>query len=458
MSLMRRILNAGIYTEVPPYLQDKIKISNQVALMMAGVGLIYTIFSIIFYPSLTVYPVFCMIFSFTAILLNYLGMYNVSRFLLSTLVLLLAYLYHGFLVQPGEDLITSMYVIEFALAVIPWVLIDFKEKTLLIFSVLTCYLLFFSQPWANDLLHEDLDSALFRSGWLSLASFGFGVMIVMLCLLFMQYKNYNSELKNEELLRDIKIKNAEMENQQTELQKNLNEVQLSRQQEEKQSWVAGGIARVGEILQQGDGDNVYIELISTVVKYVGANQGGMYLVKGEESGEKYLELVSCYAYEKQKFIDKRIEIGQGLVGQCYLESEPMILKEIPEDYISITSGLGDAPPTFLVIIPMKQEELVTGVLEIACFRELEQHQLEFLNRIAENIASFIVTNTLNVKTKMLLEQTQMQMEQLRAQEEEMRQNMEELQAIQEEMHRKEKEYIQRIQALENPKITDNDGE
>jgi hypothetical protein len=274
-----------------------------------------------------------------------------------------------------------------------------------------------------------------------------------MCLLFMQYKNHGSELKNDDLLRDIQTKNAEMERQQEELQKNLSEIQVSRRQEEKQSWIAGGIASVGEILQQGDLENVYIELISTIVKYVGANQGGLYMVKEEESGEKFIELVSCYAYEKQKFIDKRIEIGQGLVGQCYLESEKMILKEIPEDYISITSGLGDAPPTFLAIIPMKQEELVTGVLEIALFKELEQYQLEFLDRIAENIASFIVTNSLNVKTKMLLEQTQLQMEQLRAQEEEMRQNMEELQAIQEEMHRKEKEYIERIQELENPEIT-----
>ncbi|MCK5279768.1 MAG: hypothetical protein KAK04_14540, partial [Cyclobacteriaceae bacterium] len=97
---MKFLLKAGVSNDLKPYLKDKIRISNQVALLMAGVGLFYTIFSIVFYPSLTIYPVFCIILSFGAIILNYFGLYNISRFTLSTLVILLAYLYHGFLVQP----------------------------------------------------------------------------------------------------------------------------------------------------------------------------------------------------------------------------------------------------------------------------------------------------------------------------------------------------------------------
>jgi len=454
---MKEILSAGVLKELPQYLNDKIKISNQVALMMAGIGLFYTIFSIILYPPLTVYPIFCFLFSLGAILLNHLGMYHISRFLLSTLVLLLAYLYHAFLVQPGEDFIAAMYVIEFSLSIIPWVLIDFREKPLLISAVLTSYALIFSQPWANELLHVDIDSSLFRSGWLSTASYAFGAVILILSLRSMQSKNYSSERRNEELLSDIQEKNEEMEEQHKELQNNLAEIKQSRIQEEKQNWLSVGIARMADILRQSKGQDIYHDLLSAIIKYVSANQGGIYLTNEDDEGI-FLELVSCYAYEKRKFSEKRIEIGQGLIGQSYLESEPMILKEIPEDYISITSGLGDAPPTFIAIIPIKLEEEVSGVLEVASFKELEKHELDFLYKVADNIASFVITNSLNAKTKNLLEQTQMQMEQLRAQEEEMRQNMEELQAIQEEMHRKEKEYIDRIHRLENPDLADSSNE
>lgn len=449
---MNFILNAGVSNELHHYLNDKIKISNQIALMMAGVGIFYTVFSIIFYPSLTVYPVFCIVFSFGAIVLNYLGMYNISRFLLSTLVILLAYLYHGFLVQPGEDYITSMYMIEFTLTVVPWVLIDFREKTLLFISLTACYILIFSQSWANEILNIDLDSSLFRSGWLSLASYVFGVIILILCLLFMQNKNYISEVENEKLLQDINKKNAEMENHQNDLRNNLEEIKASRKMEEKQSWVSNGIANIAEILRQEDSERVYDKLLATIVKYVEANQGGIYLVNEDEAGEKYIELISCYAYDREKFVTKRIEKGQGLVGQCYLGGETIVLKEVPEEYISITSGLGEATPTFIVIVPLKQESTISGVLEIALFKELEDYQIDFLNKLGENIASFISTNSLNIKTKMLLEQSQLQMEQLRAQEEEMRQNMEELQATQEEMQRKEQEYIDQISALKKQEV------
>lgn len=445
---MNLMINAGVSSDLKPFLQDKIKISNQVALLMAGVGLFYTIFSIVFYPQLTIYPLFCIVLSFGAIALNYFGLYNISRFTLSTLVILLAYLYHGFLVQPSEGIITSMYFIGFSLTVIPWVLIDYREKTLLIISLLACYALLFSQTWANEILSIELDSAIFREGFLKIASYGFAVLILISCLLFMQLKNYTSEVSNEKMVLDINNKNAEMGKQQTELQNHLEEINASRQLDEKQNWISQGIADISDILRQEEDGQIYNKLISAIVKYIDANQGGIYLLKGDKDEKEYLELISCYAYERHKFIDKRIEIGQGLIGQCFLEKEAIILKDIPKEYIFITSGLGESVPTFIAIIPIKQENKIVGVLEFALFKDLEPYEIDFLNKLGESIASYVSANTLNAQTKKLLEQSQMQTEQLRAQEEEMRQNMEEMQATQEEMHRKEREYIVRIEELE----------
>ena len=263
----------------------------------------------------------------------------------------------------------------------------------------------------------------------------------------MQRKNFVSEIQTEKLLNDINEKNEEMESQQTELQNHLNEINESRQLEEKQNWVSKGIADISNIFQQEDGENIYGKLISEIVKYLGANQGGIYLLKEDAEEENYLELISCYAYDRQKFINKRFAIGQGLIGQCFLEKENIILKDIPTEYVTITSGLGEALPTFIAIIPLQQENKIVGVMEFALFRELEAHKIEFLNKLGESIASFVYANTLNSQTKILLEQSQLQAEQLKAQEEEMRQNMEEMQATQEEMKRKEQEYLKQIEEL-----------
>ncbi len=271
---MNIILNAGVSGDLKPFLQDKIKISNQVALLMAGVGLFYTIFSIVFYPPLTIYPLFCIVLSFGAIALNYFGLYNISRFTLSTLVILLAYLYHGFLVQPEEGIITSMFFIEFSLTVIPWVLIDFREKSLLLISLLACHVLLFSQSWANDILSIELDSSLFRGGFLEIASYGFAGLILISCLVFMQMRNYTSEIKNEKLVLDIHNKNGEMEKQRAELENHLNELNTSRQLDEKQNWISQGIANISEILRLEEDGQIYNKLISAIVNYINANQGG----------------------------------------------------------------------------------------------------------------------------------------------------------------------------------------
>jgi hypothetical protein len=98
---------------------------------------------------------------------------------------------------------------------------------------------------------------------------------------------------------------------------------------------------------------------------------------------------------------------------------------------------------------MIHDNTVEGIVEIASFRVLVDHEIEFAEKFAAQLASFVAGNRINQRTKILLEKFQIQSEELRSQEEEMRQNMEEMQATQEEMHRKEQEYVQRIIELEN---------
>ncbi|BDX37854.1 hypothetical protein CYCD_12090 [Tenuifilaceae bacterium CYCD] len=220
--------------------------------------------------------------------------------------------------------------------------------------------------------------------------------------------------------------------------KHANEEEMRRKEEDNiRSWTNAGLAKFGDILRQNNNNlNILADsIIQNLVNYLDANQGGIFVYNESES-DKYLELLSAFAYNRKKFIDKVIQMGEGLVGTCAQEKQTMYLKEIPDNYISITSGLGEATPTALLIVPLKLEENIFGVIEIASFREFKKFEIEFVEKIGESIASTLYSVKNNIRTKILLEQSQQQREEMAAQEEEMRQNMEEMQATQEEMSRK----------------------
>ncbi|NJN26644.1 MAG: GAF domain-containing protein [Cyclobacteriaceae bacterium] len=215
----------------------------------------------------------------------------------------------------------------------------------------------------------------------------------------------------------------------------------AKKEDEIRIWTNEGLSKFAELIRkhQNDLHELSEKLIANIVEYLGAQQGGLFFVNEDEQKHKYLELMGCYAYQRKKFLEKKIEIGQGMVGQCYLEGETTYLTNIPEGYVEITSGLGQANPTTLLVVPLKINEEVAGVLEIASIKQFQAHQIEFIERLAESVASAIASVKINESTKWLLEQSQQQAEEMRAQEEEMRQNMEELQATQEQMHRKNEE-------------------
>ena len=214
--------------------------------------------------------------------------------------------------------------------------------------------------------------------------------------------------------------------------------QISEEENER-NWTTEGLAKFVEILRSNTFSikELSNHILSNLIQYLKANQGYLFLVNNIDQQDVHLELAACYAYSKKKHLEQRIEIGEGMVGQCYLEKETIFLTEIPQDYLKITSGLGESLPGNVVIVPLKMNDEVWAILEIASFHVFKKYQVDFLEKLGESIASTISTAKVTEKTQKLLEESQVMTEQMRSQEEEMRQNMEELTATQEEMKRKQ---------------------
>lgn len=227
-------------------------------------------------------------------------------------------------------------------------------------------------------------------------------------------------------------------------------MQTVKKEEEERLWTTQGLAQFSELIRnhQENIESLAYESVVFIVKYMKAQQGGLFLVNTDEENNKYIELAACYAFERKKYINKRINIGEGLVGQVFMEAETIFLKEIPEGYARIASGLGDSTAKYLLIVPMKYNDEVQAIIEIAGFVAYTPYQIEYVEKIGEFVASAVAATQTNAVTKQLLIDAQQMTEEMKAQEEEMRQNMEELSATQEEMNRKEKEYVKRIQELE----------
>jgi CHASE3 domain sensor protein len=211
--------------------------------------------------------------------------------------------------------------------------------------------------------------------------------------------------------------------------------------DEKRIWSTEGLAKFSDVARnnQNNIEKLSNEVIRFLTKHLKAQQGSLFVIRDEdEEQEPFLELAACYAFDKKKFVDRKIDIGSGMVGQAFMEGGTILLTDLPPNYISITSGLGHATPSCVIIVPMKYNERVEAVLELASFTKFEQHEVDFLEKAGEVIASSIYATKTNERTAKLLKETQEQAEALRSQEEELRQNMEELQATQEDMRRKEK--------------------
>lgn len=182
-----------------------------------------------------------------------------------------------------------------------------------------------------------------------------------------------------------------------------------RLEDEIRTWKITGNARIHEVIRRENSSikNLCTLIIHEVIAYSEAIQGGVFVIDDSNESEQCVDLVACIAYSRKKMTQKRMPIEEGLIGRCIFEKAPVILSEIPQDYLSITSGLGDKNPNFLAIIPLINNEVVVGVIEVASFKEFDEHVIEYLTKSAESLASAISNVRINERTQRLLEQSKL---------------------------------------------------
>lgn len=221
-------------------------------------------------------------------------------------------------------------------------------------------------------------------------------------------------------LKETLARNREMERQR-------------RLDERQRTWISEGLAEFGDILRKHsmEMEVMTYAVISALVRYLEANQGALFLSR-QSGDERYLEMVACHAYNRRKFPDKKVAWGDGLIGAAAVERKGYYTDKIRDGYLTITSGLGKANPNYLLIEPLIWNDQVFGIIEMASFKHLEEYKIQFVQRVAENIATTISTMESNLKTEKLLQETRAQADQLVKQEEQMRQSMEDLKQAQEE--------------------------
>ncbi|MEM9675167.1 MAG: GAF domain-containing protein [Bacteroidota bacterium] len=454
--MLNRIINIGYSDELPTYLQNRVQPTNTVALLLLfAVGIPFLVLTPMYFPlQMALVPLSGSLSCIGVLLGNYFGGIRYTRPMISLVGVTTGILYNLFLCGPGDDPIPSVYVVTIAFSLVPFVTMDAREKGFLIFISIFSFAGIVGFPLTRSWFTIEADTTIIREGWMAYVTTALSVITAIGCMVGLIEINKKAELKMIKANQDAEDRHQKLLLEQEENNLKTQELELAQAKERKRQWAAEGIAQISEIVRHtGSEDNLFDQLVSTTVKYLNANQGGLFVVDRSKEAVS-IQLAACYAYERKKYINKTIYPGEGLIGQTYLEAEYLHFTEIPEDYVKITSGLGKATPTALVIMPLKVNEEVEGVLELASFKPFEDHEITFLERLGEVMAAYIQNQRVMQQTHYLLEQAQEQGEEMRAQEEEMRQNMEELQATQEEMHRKEREYQIKIKQLEQ-KLPEN---
>jgi len=200
------------------------------------------------------------------------------------------------------------------------------------------------------------------------------------------------------------------------------------QKNAEQDWLKTNLAKFSRMLQgQRDLTNVGSMVLSELCPVVAAKQAEFYVLDGNEEAQQQLTLLASFASEGKNQLGKKIMLGQGVVGQCAIEKQKIVLDNLPENYINISSGLGNASPRNVLVLPLIFEGRVKGVLELASFEGFSTSHQALFDQLTESIGIVLNTIEANMRTEDLLKQSQSLAQQLQTRQQELQQTNQELQ-------------------------------
>lgn len=230
------------------------------------------------------------------------------------------------------------------------------------------------------------------------------------------------------------------------MRKNLIE---NEKRDKERNWIVRGVAEISEILRMHDStDDLGDDVIKFIIGKIDAVQGAFYVINDETEGEPIIEMRASYAYGRKKYLKNKFRFAEGLVGQAVAERDTILRTEIPDDYVTITSGLlGDQRPKCILIVPLITNEEVYGVLEFAGFRRFDRSQVKFVEELSLILARTVFNIKVNERTRRLLAESQAMSNELKEKQEVLRQNAEEMQATQEELQRSNQKLEEQIEEV-----------
>ncbi|HSI82773.1 MAG TPA: HAMP domain-containing protein, partial [Candidatus Methylacidiphilales bacterium] len=210
-----------------------------------------------------------------------------------------------------------------------------------------------------------------------------------------------------------------------EMIRNLKDTTLKNSE---QDWLKTNLAKFSRMLQgQKDLLTVGKLILSELAPVVSAQQGVFYTIDAaKEDNEPYLKLLASYAYRGRKNSGNTFKLGEGLVGQCAVEKEKILITNVPKNYLTIGSGLGTASPANILVLPVIFEGQVKGVMELASFDRFSPTHHAFLDQLTESIGIVFNTIEANTRTEDLLKQSQSLAKELQSQQLELQQTNQQL--------------------------------
>ncbi len=416
---LKRMLKIGLYDDMPFLLRQRIFLSNLIGLILAVICFLYASIVVLgmrgnVAASLSLLPAFLM--GISVFWLNHERLNILSRFILSvapsitTLILNLSIkIYNSeqiglvHYISPRFFIISTLIAPLVFFTTAEWVYLVLALGIILMTGTLAyVWLHKYYGIWITDLGIDD-------KAYLEVMTEDFTLVILtlLIVLIFFRVLNYQYEKLNQSLLKEAKQQNERLNENGLHLKQILKEVETRKEIESRQAWVSSGLAKFSRFLQEATAETAfYQQLIGEIVKYVGAWQGAIYTTEEIMKGDRQLVWQGGYAVSVEDMYGKKCQVGEGLIGRCAQSGKTLHIQQVPEAYSNFKTGLSEIKPQALLIVALKYQDYTEGIIELLASKKFEPHEIEFVERLSENIGVVFFNLKINQRTQQLLENSQ----------------------------------------------------